>query len=61
LLLGVPEQFIPLEHNPDRQRHQRNRAQDDRHVHQREFAGSDSGDQNPDSDDDQRSAEPDHL
>jgi hypothetical protein len=57
----VPEQFVSLERDPYRQGDQRRRAQRDRYVDQHQGAGSDPADENPDSDDDQRSAEPDHL
>jgi hypothetical protein len=57
----VPEKLVSLECDPDGQHDQSCRAQRDRRVDQHQCAGDDPADKNPDSDDDQRSAEPDHL
>jgi hypothetical protein len=57
----LPEQFLALEHDPDGERDQRDRAQADRHVDKQQLAGGDPANEHPDGDDDQPGAEPDHL
>jgi len=56
-----PEQFLALDEHPDREGEERERADADRHVHQQQPAGGHPANKNPDGDDDQRGAEPDHL
>jgi hypothetical protein len=56
-----PEQFLALDEHPDSEGEERERADTDRHVHQQQPAGGHPSNKNPDGDDDQRGAEPDHL
>jgi hypothetical protein len=57
----LPEQFLALEHDPDGERDERDRAHPDSHVDQQQLASDDPADKNPDSDDNQGGTEPDHL
>jgi hypothetical protein len=61
LLARVTEYLGPLERDTDPQQYQCHRAQGDRHIDQRQRTGRDPPNENPDSDDDQHSAEPDQL
>jgi hypothetical protein len=61
LLARVSEYLGPFESDTDPQQYQCDRAQDNRHVDQRQRTGRDPPNENPDSDDDQHSAEPDQL
>jgi hypothetical protein len=57
----LPEQFLAFEECPDGEAEQSERADPDRHVHRQQPAGGHTVDKNPDGDDNQRGAEPDHL